>query len=323
MLEIKPFRWSRAENALELASEGYLTSDDKYVLWLIGSERDGVGSMVSDLTNPMEIDFDDSGRIYTPECFENPELYAGSPEELEWLKIEKFTRDFKAGKVHVNGCTPGLHELDSLPENFVTHELLDLDTTSSSELLKFSEEWGLLYSPVRFMLSDCQKKRWTDDLEAIAFTDATGYEPYLSLREIRVTAESLQRAVRNLVDDQMGRNNGDSWGRSYINAGSVNPCSLYTPDGDTTIYQHRCLTNAICNQTLALLESDDYPFNVCPVCGHVYKRMRHDRRKPKTSKLSPNAPRYCSDTCSNRARDKRKRENRKRREASAKPNPAE
>lgn len=205
-----------------------------------------------------------------------------------------------------------LHEggqRDTLPVEFFSHQLMELDCENEGEVMQFMTEYGMPKWPSRFGLGGFGPQPAYDAMEIsdnYHAYDLTGnFElVYCSYDEAVWSFKALQGSIKNMFDYLACR--VDDWSlASLINAGASNSIAAHTgyrqfPDNN--------LTNAICNQVLETLASD-LPWETCACdgCGRMFKRFQPgNTRVPKTER-KPTKSKYCCKACQDRQGQRNRR----------------
>lgn len=233
---------------------------------------------------------------------------------------------------------------DSLPIEFFSHQLLDLDTSSDEALLEFVTEYGIPRHPTRlfpvcgthyrgsFADSDEQHARLTEAKEISdeamfglggivlsesedKWTDDFGEEHITVTRLMKDFwfGTSLEEVRFTLFDLQHEVKEMfdcllgkiDSWRGNCINAGASNIYAVHTGFRQ---YPDYSLTQGICNQIIETI-ADDIPWRACSCegCDRLYKRQQpRGGYLTKTAK-NPSRSKYCSIKCQNRQGQRNRR----------------
>ncbi len=235
------------------------------------------------------------------------------------------------GKAQVDGSTYfyGSHdELDgaqrsTLPVEFFSNQLFEVDTDDENALFDFCSEWGLMRHPIRndplfdYNLSSYRGRSFLDgetldsflwDLDEIRDFELPNGNPWgyaVSAREISYTIKDLRCAlleIRNGAFFELHgiRNANLDVDCSLIEIGASNPYRIFFNPGGAF---SPTLTTAICNQVLDTL-ADPAPWHICERCGKPFKH-RQDRAGavewPLPAKRRTRGTKYCSYTCYTRA----------------------
>ena len=229
------------------------------------------------------------------------------------------------GKAQVNGITYFYEsdepkERSTLPVEFFSNQLFEVDVDDESALFDFCSEWGLMYHPLRSSPHfDESYRRY----RGRTFFDAETLDSFMDLpigifvdlpdeivsawavtaREVAVTIKDLRYALLEIKNGVMFELDGIKNFNldidcSLIEIGASNPYKLFFHSGSTPT-----LTTAICNQVLDTL-ADPAPWHICERCGKPFKH-RQDRAGavewPLPAKRRTRGTKYCSYTCYTRA----------------------
>lgn len=199
-------------------------------------------------------------------------------------------------------------KLDTLPTEFFSHQLLDVDLYSEESLFDFLCKWGFPYSPARNDELCC------GNFGSLFFTSREGIletEEILkrgSTQRICISSKeaiSTLRVFQAIVAMMFDALEGDSaplLDMSPVNAASCNPSYLVSyPSISVSLPQmtdlrHRgMLTCAIANQIIETI-CDPLPWKKCACdgCGVMFKRKQSGRGNPDSKSI------YCSTKCEQR-----------------------
>lgn len=233
---------------------------------------------------------------------------------------------------------------DSLPVEFFSHQLLELDTASDESILEFTTEYGIPRHPSRlsplcgthyrgnFSGPDEQYEKLADAKQATdeslfkfedkvlsesksKWTDSNGEEHQVIASETESLwfETSLEEVRFTLFDLQYEvktlfdflSGSIKYWNGSCINGGASNKYAVHAGVRQFPDYS---LTQGICNQIIETI-AEDTPWKVCACegCGRLFKRQQsREDNPPKTNKL-PSRSKYCSIACQNRQGQRNRR----------------
>ena len=233
---------------------------------------------------------------------------------------------------------------DTLPIEFFSHQLLDLDTSSDEGLLEFVTEYGIPRHPTRlfpacgthyrgsFANPDEQYARLTEakvisdeamfGLEGIVlseseskWTDDRGEEHITIVRCMKDFwfGTSLEEVRFTLFDLQYEvrkmfdclLGKTDSWNGACINAGASNVYAVHTGFRQFPDYS---LTQGICNQVIESI-ADDIPWKACACegCDRLFKHQQPREGCSNKTEKAPSRSKYCSVKCQNRQGQRNRR----------------
>ncbi|MDR1185110.1 MAG: hypothetical protein LBK67_10010 [Coriobacteriales bacterium] len=200
-----------------------------------------------------------------------------------------------------------IHEVyrESLPTNFFSIELLNLNTEDCEELCGFISEWGAPYSPYREVSPEfVHSKEHTQGIndsrklaKALEYGGVTKIQPeVISLREASTTLQDFSNLVRYMfyVLDGNPSHPFHDWYRIVWLAASnplqicdtslLDDSDLHVGDGALTPVRslRYGLSTAIANQIIETV-ADPAPWYPCVACGHWFKRKRGAKRPSRTA----------------------------------------
>jgi hypothetical protein len=186
----------------------------------------------------------------------------------------------------------------SLPENFVTHELLEVDPEDENELFAFINRYGLPFHPLRGKLGYSDKGiRDTEEMRKLREGAPSQTISHREAREaLRVLQSTIWGMVRMLLDEA-----GDWEQYEVINWGKDNPLDIRATSLRENIkasLNFQSLTEAVCNQVIDMF-NDPAVWRKCPQCGMPFKRHRPKKRtntKDRKSSKHVDAV-FCSQDC--------------------------
>ena len=199
-------------------------------------------------------------------------------------------------------------KLDTLPTEFFSHQLSDVDLCSEESLFNFLCKWGFPYSPARNDKSCLENygSISSESLEGIHETEEILKEgSVLRICISRKEAVSTIRAFQTIVEmmfDSLKGGKDIPMDMGPINAASCNPFYLIGwPSHSehslkmTRLADRGMLTCAIANQIIATI-SDPLPWKKCRCdgCKVMFKRKQSGRGNPDSKSI------YCSTKCEQR-----------------------
>lgn len=214
--------------------------------------------------------------------------------------------------------------LNSLPQEFYLHELMDIDPTSDKAVEMFSRKWGMPYHPARWcnasLTGGCGYDLGLIN-SFIAETEKTAsiesYDSYLSIREASEALSFLQRLVNcfdaflagktpqvkdffMLWSIQQTAACGDD---VFLNGASYSEMFRQAWGGIPNF----TITNAIANQIIATAK-DATPYRRCAWCGRSFKYRRSSTTKPAKTPRKQSSSIYCCQKCYQSMKDFRNRD---------------
>lgn len=196
-------------------------------------------------------------------------------------------------------------KLDTLPTEFFSHQLLDVDLSNELSVFRFLCEWGFPYSPARNNELCCGNygSLFFSSKEGIFETEdilKNGNTPRIciSIKEAVSTLAVFQSIV-SMMFDAIENDSTPLLDMEPVNAASCNPfylisypsISLSSPQ--MTDLEHRgMLTCAIANQIIDAMR-DEAPWKKCACvgCRVLFKRKQSGRNNPDSKSI------YCSSRC--------------------------
>lgn len=200
--------------------------------------------------------------------------------------------------------------LDTLPVEFFSHQLMEVDVSDDENLLSFVSTYGIPRHPSRYRIGGMpwSETRYDDIEVAKGRTDSAAYaflddddDRYgwfsTSIEEVKFTIEDIQSDIRNMFKCLSGEVES-YWSGKYINAGTAYPYVAHT--GQRTFPDHS-LTNAICNQVVNTIADEAlWKLCACDGCGRLYKRHQPKTGISSKTGKNPSRSKYCSIKCQNR-----------------------
>lgn len=234
--------------------------------------------------------------------------------KIGWPLADDRFYEFEKGLYLFNSRESG--HIDSLPVEFFSHQLMDVDASNDEEILSFASDFGIPMHPSRYGIGGLphredvcdaliEEKKKGDSARLKIADKHDGCWTCATLEEARITINDLQAAIDGLLKCVSGES--DSWYYNQtINAGAVNAFSVH--EGIRT-FPDNSLTNAICNQVIETI-ADEAPWRLCGCegCGRPFKH--HQPRKGVSTKTgkNPSRSKYCCLACQNRQGQRNRRE---------------
>lgn len=203
---------------------------------------------------------------------------------------------------------------DSLPVEFFSHQMMELDISNDNELVSFMSRYGILNHPSRFGLGanfssflsfdDLESAKRKTDSAMFTESHANGISyVVVSLDEARAAAYDLQHDIDFMF--KYIRGDIDIWNARYINAGAA---AQYRISQHERVFPDCSLTNAVCNQVIDFIKDDTRDIRECPRCHRLFKRFqpKETGANNKTNR-KPSRSKYCSKTCQDAASQAAKR----------------
>lgn len=256
-----------------------------------------------------------------------------SPYSLSWPKGKLVKKKIETGSHQIEFFTMQIVDdisFDGLPTEFFNHQILDINAENIGEIKSFSEEWGLLYSPLRNLNKDAidylfylsaidphaqikhSKEMVSTSYRAIYDTEQcineikeeylsknspfrNKYNPIVSTEELKHSIELTQEIIRFF----MGYSSVSSFEfglySEIISSCSCNSHCLPSPVdelGGPILKNRGLLISAIFNQMLETFSSND-PWKKCAneKCYKYFKQKQ-------TNAISGNTrSKYCCKKC--------------------------
>lgn len=217
------------------------------------------------------------------------------------------------GELYVYSGYPS-SELDSLPVEFFSHQLMALDVSNDNEVLAFTAEFGIPLHPSRYahtsnfeaggyIWETTDEARYNAIQQAKAMTDDVSHHSdgwgfmVASLPEVRFSLEDLKSEVSLLFEFVRGES--ERWSGSCVNIAST---SRFMTHSGARTFPSNSLTNAICNQIQDVLADNETEWKICACdgCDRIFKRFQpRGKNSCKTSKKPPRSI-YCCRKCQDR-----------------------
>lgn len=204
--------------------------------------------------------------------------------------------------------------MDSLPVEFFSHQLMNVDVSNDASVLSFVTSYGIPKHPSRYgpggnivwsHFDDIEReKKKTDSAfwETIDLYD--GCWEIVTFEEVKLSIDDLQSAIREMF--RCIRGEVEDWGlANVINSGATNPVVVHS---GLLTFPDYSLTNAICNQVIETI-SDETEWKICNCegCGRIFKHHQpEDGFSAKTGK-NPSRSLYCCRKCQNRQGQRNRR----------------
>ncbi|MDO4537761.1 MAG: hypothetical protein Q4B54_06325 [Coriobacteriales bacterium] len=231
-------------------------------------------------------------------------------------------------------------KLDTLPVEFIAHQVRDIDVDDFDAVFDFLCKWGFPYSPLREDKLCAQNfgGLGEENLKGMWLTDkmrmcVSVYTPVISYDEVRATLLLLQetwaRIERAILGDDdveedlfpinaaasaslVGYTSSYADDMEAANAWASTTNRLLTKESvsSQSMRYRGMLTSAIANQLLETIH-DDAPWKVCKECGRVFKRKQADSLNPDKKAI------YCSATCLGTIKQRNYRSRKKKGETTA------
>lgn len=227
----------------------------------------------------------------------------------------------------------------ALPTEFFTHQLMDVDSNNDESVLRFVQEFGFPYSPLRnepkwpvyagisrdvinehrkaveatnkleYFLTKAEDARRDDGSSTIGslFSGMV-----ISKREAAFTIRLMQ-SVSEFIQTSVIAGESSSEDKSgllqVVNFGACNPLYasghsfVHREHSGGNLHEYGMLTSAICNQIIETL-ADDAPWRMCACegCGKAFKR-----KQSTANGTHSNDSIYCCKLCEERQKKRNQR----------------